>query len=140
MPAPLPRATYRLQVSRDLPLGAVRRLLAYLDDLGISTLYLSPLLAARPGSPHGYDVIDPRRIDPERGTEAELRRLARAAHRRGMGILLDIVPNHMAADPRNPFWSDRLRSGPSARSARVFDVGWPGPPGRPARGVRRRCA
>src|SRR5688572_5385833 len=88
-------ATYRLQVHKEFPLAKVRELLPYLHALGISHLYLSPLLAARPGSTHGYDVVDPARVNPEVGTEEELRTLAAAVHAMGMGIVLDIVPNHM---------------------------------------------
>src|SRR5206468_2552196 len=88
------RATYRLQLGTDLDLRAARELLPYLDDLGISHVYLSPVWQARPGSTHGYDVIDPAAISRELGGEAELRALGAEARDRGMGLILDVVPNH----------------------------------------------
>jgi (1->4)-alpha-D-glucan 1-alpha-D-glucosylmutase len=110
------RATYRLQLGTDLDLRAARELLPYLDDLGISHVYLSPVWQARPGSAHGYDVIDPAAISRELGGEAELRALADEARGRGMGLILDVVPNHMAADDANAYWADvELRR-------RFFDV------------------
>jgi len=104
-PAPL-RATYRLQLGTDLDLRAARELLPYLDDLGISHVYLSPVWQARAGSTHGYDVIDPAAISRELGGEEELRALSADARARGMGLILDVVPNHMAADDANEFWAD----------------------------------
>ncbi|MEA2212909.1 MAG: (1-_4)-alpha-D-glucan 1-alpha-D-glucosylmutase [Solirubrobacteraceae bacterium] len=100
------RATYRLQLTPEFGFAAAQRLIPYLRDLGISHLYLSPSLQARPGSTHGYDVIDPTRISSELGGEEALRRLAEAAHQAGLGIILDVVPNHMATDENNRFWSD----------------------------------
>jgi len=100
------RATYRLQLGTDLDLRAARELLPYLDDLGISHVYLSPVWQARAGSTHGYDVIDPAAISRELGGESELRALSAEARERGMGLILDVVPNHMAADDANFFWAD----------------------------------
>jgi (1->4)-alpha-D-glucan 1-alpha-D-glucosylmutase len=101
------RATYRLQLGPGLGFDDARALVPYLRDLGISHLYLSPSLQARRGSTHGYDVTDPRAISSELGGESAFRRLAEA----GLGIVLDIVPNHMAASDENPFWRDeRLRA------------------------------
>jgi (1->4)-alpha-D-glucan 1-alpha-D-glucosylmutase len=100
------RATYRLQLGTDLDLRAARELLPYLDDLGISHVYLSPVWQARAGSTHGYDVIDPAAVSRELGGEEELRALAAEARERGMGLVLDVVPNHMAADDANAFWAD----------------------------------
>jgi (1->4)-alpha-D-glucan 1-alpha-D-glucosylmutase len=117
-------ATYRLQVHKAFPLARVRETVPYLHALGISHLYLSPLLAARPGSTHGYDVVDPARVNPEVGTEAELRALAADVHAAGMGIVLDIVPNHMGIGPDNPYWEDVLTHGRRSRYARWFDVDW----------------
>jgi (1->4)-alpha-D-glucan 1-alpha-D-glucosylmutase len=112
------RALYRLQLGPDLDFAGARRLVPYLRELGVSHLYLSPSLQARPGSTHGYDVIDPTRVSDDLGGEEELRALCREAP----GVVLDIVPNHMAADERNPFWADERQR------ARVFDVdpetGW----------------
>src|SRR3954454_12939183 len=108
------KATYRLQLGPDLTFADARELVPYLRDLGVSHLYLSPSLQARPGSTHGYDVVDPTRISEGLGGEDELRALCREAP----GVVLDIVPNHMAADEANAFWPD----------PKVFDVdpasGW----------------
>ncbi|HEY1539669.1 MAG TPA: alpha-amylase family glycosyl hydrolase [Solirubrobacteraceae bacterium] len=106
------RATYRLQLGPGLRFDDVRALVPYLRDLGISHLYLSPSLTARSGSTHGYDVIDPTRVSESLGGEAALRELAAA----GLGIVLDIVPNHMGTGEENRWWSD-----PQER-VRVFDV------------------
>jgi (1->4)-alpha-D-glucan 1-alpha-D-glucosylmutase len=98
------RAVYRLQLTPDFGFRAARELVPYLRDLGVSHLYLSPVLQARQGSTHGYDVVDPTRVSEQLGGEEELRALCSA----GLGVLLDVVPNHMAADEReNPFWRDR---------------------------------
>lgn len=120
-------ATYRLQVTRDFPMSAVRARVPYLHDLGISHLYLSPLLAAKSGSRHGYDVIDHARLNPELGTTEELELLASELHRRGMGIILDIVPNHMSASHENRCWDDVLERGRSSRYADWFDIDWEAP-------------
>jgi (1->4)-alpha-D-glucan 1-alpha-D-glucosylmutase len=103
--APL-RATYRLQLGTDLDFAAAQALLPYIADLGCSHLYLSPSFQAREGSTHGYDVVDPGRVSEALGGEDGLRALADAARGHGMGIILDIVPNHMAADDANRYWSD----------------------------------
>ena len=103
MSAAPPRATYRLQLGPSLTFAGARRLVPYLRDLGISHLYLSPVLQARHGSSHGYDVVDPRRVSEELGGADELRALCEA----GLDVVLDVVPNHMAADEeQNPFWRD----------------------------------
>ena len=96
------RATYRLQLTPEFGFAEARALVPYLRDLGVTHLYLSPSLQARTGSTHGYDVVDPRHISPALGGEAEFRRLAESE----LGIILDIVPNHMAAVDENPFWRD----------------------------------
>ena len=106
------RATYRLQLGPGLDFAAVGALVPYLRDLGISHLYLSPVFAAREGSTHGYDVVDPRRINDDLGGEEGLRALAD----HGLGLVADIVPNHMATDDANPFWADE-----EARR-RFFDI------------------
>ena len=115
-------ATYRLQLTPDFGFAAAVRAVPYLQALGISHLYLSPSLQARPGSTHGYDVVDPTRISRDLGGEERFRRLAATAHDAGMGIVLDIVPNHMAADDANPWWADETTR------AEVFDydpeTGW----------------
>jgi (1->4)-alpha-D-glucan 1-alpha-D-glucosylmutase len=117
-------ATYRLQLNAAFTLNDARAQVEYFSQLGVSHLYLSPVLAARRGSQHGYDVIDPTRINPELGAEADLRRLADELHERSMGILLDIVPNHMATGPENLYWDDVLAYGERSRYARWFDIAW----------------
>ena len=100
------RATYRLQLTPEFGFAAARARIPYLRDLGISHLYLSPSLQARAGSLHGYDVVDPTRISSDLGGEEAFRELAGAAHAAGLGIVLDLVPNHMATDDTNRFWTD----------------------------------
>ncbi|HEX2164536.1 MAG TPA: malto-oligosyltrehalose synthase, partial [Thermoanaerobaculia bacterium] len=123
-PRRVPVSTYRLQIHGGFPLAAARDLVAYLDRLGVGDLYTSPLTASRRGSLHGYDVVDPTRIDPEIGGEAALAELSAELRRRGMGLLLDVVPNHMAATVENPWWRDVLLSGPESPYGRFFDVDW----------------
>src|SRR5947208_5750655 len=101
-------ATYRVQLNKQFTLNDARAIVPYLDRLGISHLYCSPVLAARPGSTHGYDVIDPTRVNPEIGTIDDLRALADDLRQRGLGILLDIVPNHMGIGQDNKYWKDVL--------------------------------
>src|SRR4051794_18179984 len=110
------RGTYRLQLGTDLDFARAAELVPYIADLGASHLYLSPSFQARQGSTHGYDVIDPGRVSDALGGEEGLRELARGAREHGMGIILDIVPNHMATDDANRFWAD-----PSLRE-KFFDV------------------
>ncbi|PXV55872.1 maltooligosyl trehalose synthase [Dyella jiangningensis] len=126
------RATVRLQLHAGFDLHAAAAQVPYYQRLGVSHLYLSPIARARPGSTHGYDVIDPGVVCPERGGEAGLRALGAALRDHGMGAILDIVPNHMAADARNPWWWDVLRHGRHSRYARHFDIDWDSPasPGR----------
>lgn len=123
-----PSATYRLQFHKEFTLRDAISLVPYLSSLGVSHLYASPLLAAMPGSTHGYDVCDPTCINPEIGTEEDLAELIGELHRRGMGLVLDIVPNHMGIGGRhNPWWWDVLKHGRSSRFARVFDIDWDAP-------------
>ncbi len=121
-----PRSTYRLQVTPDFDLYAAARVLPYLHDLGVDWVYLSPLLQATSGSSHGYDVVDPTRVDSARGGADGLAALSAEARRLGMGVLVDIVPNHMGvADPQqNAWWWDLLRLGRSSAYADAFDVDW----------------
>ncbi|WP_368643236.1 malto-oligosyltrehalose synthase [Castellaniella ginsengisoli] len=125
-----PRATVRLQLHANFTFDDARAALDHYAALGISHLYLSPITRARPGSTHGYDVIDPTRIDEALGGPAGLHRLATAAAARHMGLIADIVPNHMAADPQNPWWHDVLKRGAASRHARVFDIDWAAGDGR----------
>ncbi len=100
------RATYRLQLAGEFGFDAARELVPYLADLGVSHLYLPPSFQARPGSMHGYDVVDPTRISAELGGEEAFRALAGAAREAGLGVILDVVPNHMAVDDANRYWTD----------------------------------
>lgn len=122
----VPSSTYRLQVRESFDLDAARELLPYLDELGIGWVYLSPILEAHPGSDHGYDVVDPTRVDPARGGPDALARLSAEAHRRGMGVVVDVVPNHVGVESpaTNGWWWDVLKHGRDSRFARFFDVDW----------------
>jgi len=121
----IPQAVYRLQFNRAFTFRDAAALLPYLDALGVSDLYASSFLAARPGSPHGYDIADHNRLNPELGGEAAFRHLAAALRARGMGLILDVVPNHMGvAAACNPWWNDVLENGPDSPYAHVFDIDW----------------
>ena len=120
-------ATYRLQLHSEFTLAAAVEVLPYLQQLGVSHVYLSPCLQAMRGSAHGYDVTDPRRISEDLGGEAAWTQFVAAARSRSLGILLDIVPNHMAATAQNPWWDDVLCHGPYSRYCRYFDLRMPVP-------------
>lgn len=121
----IPIATYRLQFNTSFDFEAGRRAVSYLATLGVSDVYSSPIGTARPGSGHGYDVVSHEEINAELGGEAAFRALAGDLRRRKMGLLLDIVPNHMCiADDANWRFRDVLENGPSAASAKFFDVDW----------------
>lgn len=117
-------ATYRLQLRGGVGLEQARALLPWLVELGVSHLYLSPLFRAASGSTHGYDVIDPNAVDPVLGGEAAFVALCDAARAAGIGVVLDIVPNHMAFTPENPWIADIMRHGRGSQFARVFDIDW----------------
>ncbi|MFF0446621.1 malto-oligosyltrehalose synthase [Streptomyces sp. NPDC004609] len=120
-----PTSTYRLQLQPAFPFSAAAAVVPYIAGLGVSHLHLSPVLEAVPGSAHGYDVTDPTRVRAELGGEAGLRALADAARAHGLGLVVDIVPNHMAAVPRHsPALWEVLREGPSSPYARWFDIDW----------------
>jgi len=123
----MPRATARLQLHAGYTLHDARACVDYYADLGVSHLYLSPVTRARAGSTHGYDVVDHAMVNPELGGEPALRDLAQAARRRGLGLIADIVPNHMAAHPDNAWWRDVLEHGAASAHARCFDISWDGP-------------
>lgn len=123
-----PSSTYRFQLRDGLDFERARELVAYLAELGVGWLYLSPILKAREGSRHGYDVVDPTRIDPALGSPEELEALADTLHSAGMGLLLDIVPNHMTAQVDNPWWRDLLEHGRASSHARSFDIRWSADP------------
>lgn len=123
-----PRSTYRLQLHRDFTFADAEAVLPYLDRLGISHLYLSPITTATKGSTHGYDVVDPTAISPELGGEDGFRSLAAAAQARGMSVVIDIVPNHMGvAGGENAWWNDVLARGRDSEFAGVFDIDWSRP-------------
>ena len=124
------RSTYRVQLSGRFGFAAARGLVGYLADLGVSHLYVSPILRARVGSPHGYDLVDPTEVAPELGGEAGLRGLVATLRDHGMGLVVDLVPNHMAASHENPWWVETLRHGPDSPYARVFDIDWEAGDGR----------
>ncbi len=118
-------ATYRLQLNTDFGFRRAREVAAYLHDLGITHCYSSSILAAMPGSTHGYDIIDPSRVNPELGTEEEFKTWCRSLHDRGMGLILDVVPNHMGiANALNRWWYVVLENGSSSRYAGAFDIDW----------------
>jgi (1->4)-alpha-D-glucan 1-alpha-D-glucosylmutase len=120
----IPSSTYRLQFNRDFRFADAEQLLPYLRNLGVSHVYASPLFTARKGSIHGYDVTNPHEINPEIGTSEEFERFVARLHEHGMGLLLDIVPNHMAASLENPWWRDVLANGERSAYAAVFDIDW----------------
>jgi (1->4)-alpha-D-glucan 1-alpha-D-glucosylmutase len=118
------QSSYRVQLSRAFGFAAARAVVPYLADLGVSHLYTSPILRARSGSTHGYDVVDPTQVAPELGGEEGLVELVAALRAAGMGLVVDLVPNHMAATDESPWWVETLRRGPEAEVARVFDIDW----------------
>jgi (1->4)-alpha-D-glucan 1-alpha-D-glucosylmutase len=127
-PRRVPSATCRLQLNRELDFDRARSLVPYLEALGMSDVYASPVFRARPGSLHGYDVVDHAEVSPELGGEEGLRALATSLAERGMGLVLDLVPNHACvASPENRAWWDVLENGPSAPFASLFDIDWSPP-------------
>ena len=119
------RATYRLQFHRGFTFRDATELIPYLSKLGISHIYASPVMEARPGSTHGYDIINHNRLNPELGGDEEFRELVDALHRHGMGLILDIVPNHMAVGGcDNAWWLDVLEWGRDSPFAEYFDINW----------------
>jgi (1->4)-alpha-D-glucan 1-alpha-D-glucosylmutase len=121
----IPTSTYRLQLNAGFRFSDAAAVVEYLDALGITDCYASPLSMARPGSVHGYDVVEPTRLNPELGSEQDFQSFAGALRERRMGLLLDVVPNHMCIDSvENWRWRDVLSNGPSSIYARFFDVDW----------------
>jgi len=121
----IPRATYRLQLHKDFGFDAMAGCVPYLAALGVSHAYLSPYLKARPGSAHGYDIVDHGQLNPELGDEAGFRRLSDALKAHQLGQILDFVPNHMGVGGAdNPLWLDVLEWGPDAAHAGWFDIEW----------------
>ena len=123
----MPTATYRIQFHENFKFADAENLIPYLHELGVSHLYSSPPVKSRRGSRHGYDVADPLRINSELGTEQEVNQLVEQLRQHGMGLLLDIVPNHMAASPENPWWMDVLENGRDSTYAAFFDIDWEAP-------------
>jgi (1->4)-alpha-D-glucan 1-alpha-D-glucosylmutase len=118
----IPGATYRLQFNGDFTFSDAAALVPYLAELGVGDLYASPYLKARPGSKHGYDVVDPTSLNPELGSEKDYWQLVEALREHGMGQLLDIVPNHMGVGSDNAWWYDVLEHGPASAYASFFDI------------------
>lgn len=122
----VPASTYRLQIRRSFTLFDAAEQVPYLKSLGVDWVYLSPILTAERGSDHGYDVTDPSAVDPERGGPEGLLALSKAAREHGMGVLVDIVPNHVgvATPVQNPWWWSLLKEGQGSPYAEAFDVEW----------------
>jgi (1->4)-alpha-D-glucan 1-alpha-D-glucosylmutase len=122
----VPSSTYRLQLRPEFDLEDARDVVGYLRDLGIGAVYVSPVLEATPGSTHGYDVTDPTRVRDELGGEEAFRSLAAAAREAGLGLVVDIVPNHMSVEvpAANPWWRDVLQHGSRSAYANHFDIDW----------------
>ena len=120
----IPTATYRVQFNAGFTFNDARRIVPYLSELGISDLYASPILKARKGSSHGYDVVDANALNPELGTEEDFNALHADLEKHKIGLLLDIVPNHMAASPENSWWMSVLENGPHSRFLHYFDIDW----------------
>ena len=123
----VPLATYRLQFHRRFRFEHALALVPYLESLGVTDLYASPLLQARKGSTHGYDVTDPSRLNPELGAEGEFDSMVQTLAERGMGLLVDIVPSHMSASSENRWWMDVLEHGAGSPFAPFFDIDWHSP-------------
>lgn len=120
----VPVATYRLQFNSQFKFEDARRLVPYLSRLGVTDIYASPIFKARQGSLHGYDVTDPAQLNPELGTDAEFKDLVREIKENNLGLLLDIVPNHMAVSPENLYLMDVLKNGLDSPYAQFFDIDW----------------
>ena len=123
--SPIPRATYRLQLNHSFAFVQATGIVPYLSALGISHCYVSPCLKARPGSMHGYDIVDHNSLNPEIGSPEDFDRFVSTLHEHGMGLILDIVPNHMGVmGSDNAWWLDVLENGESSVRASFFDIDW----------------
>ncbi|MCI0461772.1 MAG: hypothetical protein L0Z62_32885 [Gemmataceae bacterium] len=121
----LPEATYRLQFHAGFTFRDALSITSYLGELGVTHAYASPYLKARPGSLHGYDIVDHRQFNPEIGSEEDYNAWAAALHEHGLGQVLDIVPNHMGVGTNdNPWWNDVLENGPASPCSGYFDIAW----------------
>ena len=123
---PVSGATYRLQLHADFDFDDASAVVPLLADLGVTTVYASPIFQAVPGSTHGYDVTDPTRISEDLGGSGGFATFLGALRNADLGLLIDIVPNHMAAHPDNQWWWDVLEDGPSSVGAAFFDIDWAG--------------
>ena len=119
-----PISTYRIQFQKDFTFSDFENIISYLQKLGVSTIYASPVFEAVPGSVHGYDGINPNDINPEIGTEEQLKKLSVQLKQQNIGWLQDIVPNHMAFDCKNTWLMDVLEKGPQSEYASFFDIAW----------------
>jgi (1->4)-alpha-D-glucan 1-alpha-D-glucosylmutase len=125
MPAAIPIATYRLQLTANFDFDAAASIVPYLKALGITHLYASPFMKSRKGSTHGYDIVDHAQINPELGGEAGFERLSRTLKQHDLGLILDFVPNHVGVHfADNPWWLDVLEWGPASPHAVSFDIDW----------------
>lgn len=123
--SPIPLATYRLQLNREFTFEQATAIVPYLFSLGISHCYISPCLKARPGSMHGYDIVDHNSLNPEIGSPEDFDRFVSTLHEHGMGLILDIVPNHMGVmGSDNAWWLDVLENGEASVYAGYFDIDW----------------
>jgi (1->4)-alpha-D-glucan 1-alpha-D-glucosylmutase len=135
----LPESTYRLQFHAGFTFRDATSIVPYLHALGITHCYASPYLKARPGSTHGYDIIDHSALNPEIGTPEDYEQWISSLHDHGMGQILDTVPNHMGVGTSdNPWWNDVLENGPAARFAPFFDIAWQSSPRAPRQGPPAR--
>lgn len=121
-----PISTYRLQFHKEFTFDDFEKIIPYLEKSGVGAIYASPVFEATPGSVHGYDGVNPHKINPEIGTEEQLKGLSQRLKERGISWLQDIVPNHMAFDPNNPWLKDVLEKGQQSLYASFFDVPWTG--------------
>src|SRR5215471_4606794 len=119
-----PAATYRVQFHQGFRFVDGRDLVPYLSELGITDLYSSPLYKARRGSSHGYDIANPLRVNSELGTAEDFEEMAGKLRHYNMGLILDTVPNHMAASYENPWWTDVIENGQASAYAGYFDIDW----------------
>src|SRR5947199_10766207 len=125
MPAAIPIATYRVQLTADFDFDAAARIVPYLKSLGVTHLYASPFMKARKGSTHGYDIVDHTKLNLELGGEVAFERLSDALKRHDLGLILDFVPNHMGVHfADNPWWLDVLEWGQASPHAVSFDIDW----------------
>ena len=119
-----PRSTYRLQMHKDFTFASAQAIIPYLQQLGIGDAYASPIFEARPGSMHGYDVTRHDRLNPELGGEGAFHPFAATLKEHGLGLLLDIVPNHMGVGNDSLWWQDVLENGRASRYSGYFDIDW----------------